>query len=59
MTDYDITFILIIKQERFKMGKKQKQVKPKNKRAQEKTIKVPPVAFVDNIVFSEKEVWAY
>lgn len=41
------------------MEKKQKQVKPKNKQAQEKTIKVPPVAFVDNIVFSEKEAWAY
>lgn len=36
--------------------------KPKSKNPAEvqvKNIEVPPVAFIDNIVFSKKEVWAY
>lgn len=40
---------------------KQKKIKHKNKSPLDnvKTINLPPVAFIDNIVFSKKEVWAY
>ena len=40
---------------------KNKKIKHKNKSPLDnvKTIDLPPVAFIDNIVFSKKEVWAY